>query len=165
MSTRTAYPARPGRGLLRSPLAAAPHSPSPEHRPGASPDRPAAYAAVPDPRPVTLDEFDEYLRTVNDGDGRPYEEATIHAYVYPAKALDAWMTANGLDGDFTAVDVACTRRQPGRPAARVVIGPEGLAAREPGGAETVLWSRRCWLAGDDVPVQDVDGGVNFVLAG
>ena len=54
--------------------------------------------AVPDPRSVTLDEFDDHLRTVNNRDGRPYEEATIHAYVYPAKALDAWMTANGLDG-------------------------------------------------------------------
>jgi len=51
------------------------------------PDRAAAHAAVPDPRSVTLDEFDEYLRTVNNRDGRPYEEATIHAYVYPAKAL------------------------------------------------------------------------------
>ena len=106
MPTRTAYPARPRRGPLRSPLAAAPHSPLPEHRPGASPDRAATHAAVPDPRSVTLDEFDEYLRTVNNRDGRPYEEATINAYVDPAKALDAWMTANSLDGDFTTVDTA-----------------------------------------------------------
>ena len=62
--------------------------------------------AVPDPRSVTLEEFDDYLRTVNNRDGRPYEDATIHAYVYPAKALDAWMTANGLDGNFTTVDTA-----------------------------------------------------------
>jgi len=48
MPTHTAYPARPRRGPLRSPLAAAPHSPLPEHRTGASPDRPAAHAAVPD---------------------------------------------------------------------------------------------------------------------
>jgi len=110
MPTRTAYPARPRRGPLRSPLAAAPHSPSAAIRPGASPDRAAAHAAVPDPRSVTLDEFDEYLRTVNNRDGRPYEEATIHAYVYPAKALDAWMTANGLDSDFTTVDTAMLNR-------------------------------------------------------
>ena len=83
MPTRTAYPARPHRGPLRSPLAPAPHSPLPEHRTGASLDRSAAHAGVPDPRSVTLDEFDEYLRTVNNRDGRPYEEATIHAYVYP----------------------------------------------------------------------------------
>jgi hypothetical protein len=39
MPTRTAYPARPRRGPLRSPLAAATHSPSAAIRPGASPDR------------------------------------------------------------------------------------------------------------------------------
>ncbi len=99
MLTRTAYPARPRRGPLRSPLAAAPHSPLTATPPGASPDRPAAHAAAPDPRSVTLDEFGDYLRTVNNRDGRPYEEATINAYVFPAKALDAWMTASGLDGD------------------------------------------------------------------
>ena len=110
MPTRTAYPARPRRGPLRSPLAAGPHSPLPEHRPGASPDGSAAHAAAPDPRSVTLDEFDEYLRTVNNRDGRPYEEATINAYVFPAKALDAWMTANALDGDFITVDTALLNR-------------------------------------------------------
>ncbi len=85
MPTRTAYPARPRRGPLRSPLAAAPHSPLAATRPGASPDRPAAHAAAPDPRSVTLDEFGDYLRTVNNRDGRPYEEATIHAYVSPPR--------------------------------------------------------------------------------
>ncbi len=110
MPTRTAYPARPRRVPLRSPLAAAPHSPLAATRPGASPDRPAAHAAAPDPRSVTLNEFGDYLRTVNNRDGRPYEEATINAYVSPAKALDAWMTANGLDGDFTTVDTALLNR-------------------------------------------------------
>lgn len=47
--------------------------------PGA--DRPAVHAAAPDPRSVTLDEFGDCLRTVNNRDGRPYEEATINAYV------------------------------------------------------------------------------------
>lgn len=61
MSTRTAYPARPRRGALRSPLAATPHSPLTAIRPRAEPDRAAAHAAVPDPRSVALDEFDEYL--------------------------------------------------------------------------------------------------------
>jgi hypothetical protein len=79
MPTYTAAPARPRRGPLRSPLAAAPHSSSAAIRPGGRPDRAAAHAAVPDPRSVTLDEFDEYLRTVNNRDGRPYEEATISA--------------------------------------------------------------------------------------
>ena len=59
MPTRTAYPARPRRGPLRSPLAAATYSPSAAIRPGASPDRAATHAAVPDPRSVTLEEFDD----------------------------------------------------------------------------------------------------------
>jgi hypothetical protein len=61
---------------------------------------------VPEPRAVTLDEFGDYLRTVTNRDGHPYEEATIGAYVYPAKALDAWLTAHGYDGDFTTVSTA-----------------------------------------------------------
>ena len=73
-------------------------------------DRPGAGTAAADPRSVTLEEFGDYLRTVNNRDGRPYEDATINAYVYPAKALDAWMTANGLDGDFTTVDTALLNR-------------------------------------------------------
>jgi site-specific recombinase XerD len=52
---------------------------------------------------VTIEEFRDYLCTVNNRDGRPYEDATINAYVYPAKALDAWLTAHGIDGDFTTV--------------------------------------------------------------
>ena len=85
MPTPTIYPARPRRGPLCSPLAAAPHSPSAASRSVASSGRTAAFAAVPDPRSVTLDEFDEYLRAVNDRDGRPYEQATINAYVYPPR--------------------------------------------------------------------------------
>jgi hypothetical protein len=39
-------------------------------------------------RGVTLAEFEEYLRTVNNRDGRPYAE-TINAYVAPGRNLDA----------------------------------------------------------------------------
>ena len=109
MSTRTAYPARPRRGPLRSPLAAAPHSPLPEHRPGASPDRPAAHAAVPDPRSVTLDEFDEYLRTVNNRDGRPYEEAVAKFTPY-SKIQDVNEPAR--DAIRTIITHARERAQP-----------------------------------------------------
>ena len=107
MSTRTT-PVRPRRGAPRSPLAAATQSLLPPIC------VPAGTGPVPsqaaDPRSLTLAEFADYLRTVNNRDGRPYEEATIHAYVYPAKALDVWMTANGLDGDFTTVDTALLNR-------------------------------------------------------
>ena len=109
MSTRTT-PVRPRRGALRSPLAAATQSlPPPTCLPadtGTAPSQPA----VADPRSLTLAEFGDYLRTINNRDGRPYEDATINAYVFPAKALDAWMTANSLDGDFTTVDTAMLNR-------------------------------------------------------
>jgi hypothetical protein len=37
-------------------------------------------------REETLAEFQGYLRTVNNRDGRPYEEKTITAYSDPAKS-------------------------------------------------------------------------------
>jgi hypothetical protein len=87
MSTRTA-PVRPRRGALRSPLAAATQSlPPPICLPadtGTAPSQPAAA----DPRSLTLAEFGDYLRTINNRDGRPYEDTTINAYVFRAKALD-----------------------------------------------------------------------------
>jgi hypothetical protein len=65
----------------------------------------AMTSAVPGPRTcppgaVTLAEFHDYLRTTNNQDGRPYEATTVNAYLSPAKALDAWMTSHGIDGDF-----------------------------------------------------------------
>jgi site-specific recombinase XerD len=56
-------------------------------------------------RGATLAEFEDYLRTVNNRDGRPYEERTIVSYVGAGKNLDAWMTGSGTDGDFTVLDV------------------------------------------------------------
>ena len=61
-------------------------------------------------RGVTLAEFEEYLRTVNNRDGRPYQEMTINAYVSPARNLDAWMAVRGIDEDFTACDTALLNR-------------------------------------------------------
>jgi hypothetical protein len=62
------------------------------------------------PRALQLSEFSDHLRTINSREGRPYEESTISTYMYPAKALDAWMTASGIEGDFTAVDTAVLNR-------------------------------------------------------
>jgi integrase/recombinase XerD len=61
-------------------------------------------------RSATLAEFEDYLRTLNSRDGRPYEEKTIISYVGPGKNLDAWMTGNGIDGDFTVLDVPTLNR-------------------------------------------------------
>jgi hypothetical protein len=58
----------------------------------------------------TLAEFEAYLRTMNNRGGRPYEERTIIVYMGPVKNLDAWMTANGIDGDFTEADTATLNR-------------------------------------------------------
>ena len=38
-------------------------------------------------RAATLAEFEDFLRTTNNRDGRPYEEASINAYVTPGKNL------------------------------------------------------------------------------
>jgi len=68
--------------------------------------RPAWEGPVLSDREATLAEFEDYLRTVNNRDGRPYEGKTISAYAGPGKHLDKWLTAQGVDGDFTAADTA-----------------------------------------------------------
>ena len=88
--------AQPTRGRAALPAAA----PSPRRRHGTGREPGGARRR----RSLTLTEFRDYLRTVNSRDGLPYQDATINAYIYPAKALDAWMTEKGLDGDFTTVD-------------------------------------------------------------
>ena len=55
---------------------------------------------------MTLAEFHDYLRTVNSREGRPYADATMSAYIFSVKALDAWLSANGTDGDFSSVNTA-----------------------------------------------------------
>jgi site-specific recombinase XerD len=98
----------PGR-VLKSPLAA----------PGFAPDRPnsdsGALATAPgradlSDREATLAEFRDYLRTVNNRDGRPLEEKTSAVYCDPVKNLDRWMTASKIDGDFTVIDTAVLNR-------------------------------------------------------
>lgn len=61
-------------------------------------------------REATLAEFEDYLRTVNSREGRPYEEKTISNYTGPGKNLDRWMTASGIDGDFTVLDTVTLNR-------------------------------------------------------
>jgi hypothetical protein len=61
-------------------------------------------------RQATIAEFEDFLRTTDNRDGRPYEDGSINAYVSPPKNLDAWLTANGIDGDFTVADTATLNR-------------------------------------------------------
>ncbi len=61
-------------------------------------------------RQATLAEFEDHLRTINNRDGRPYEERTIEAYLVPEKNLDAWLTAKGIHGDFTVADTTLLNR-------------------------------------------------------
>jgi hypothetical protein len=101
--------ARSGRAagrLLKSPLALASDYSRAEEPTASSGSRRTALTD----RGVTLAEFEDHLRTANNRDGRPYEEKTINAYVAPAKNLDGWMTAAGIDGDFTCADTALLNR-------------------------------------------------------
>jgi integrase/recombinase XerD len=92
--------------VLKSPLAA--------HSRGAAGSRVPVLAgtaahgtrAEMSARAITLQDFADYLLTTNNRAGRPYEDATVHNYVYAGKALDQWMTAKGIEGDFTACDTA-----------------------------------------------------------
>ena len=99
----------PGRAL-KSPLAVPGYCRLPLLRLTFGPLAPAPGRAALSDREATLAEFQGYLRTVNNRDGRPFEEKTITAYSDPAKSLDRWMTANGIDGDFTVVDTAMLNR-------------------------------------------------------
>ena len=79
--------------------------------PAAEPEARAADEGAPQSdRGITLAEFEEYLRSTNNRDGRPYEDRTIQAYVFPGKNLDAWMTAQGIEGDFTVADTGLLNR-------------------------------------------------------
>jgi hypothetical protein len=105
-STHGRYPGRP----LKNPLAA-PSGPRNDRWHGDLDD----FTAPPSPerltdRESTRAEFEDYLRTTTNKFGRPYEEATIDAYVGPAKVLDEWMTAKGIEGDYTVADVALLNR-------------------------------------------------------
>ncbi len=93
---------------LRSPLAVAGDYVQPDA--GGVPDARASAGPALTDRRATLAEFEDYLRTANNRDGRPYEEKTINAYSAPGKNLDAWLTAQGIDGDLTAVDTALLNR-------------------------------------------------------
>jgi len=113
-SARSHHPARPTparstTARLKSPLAA-PSGTSAVTAPTADAEGAALTGTVLSARGATLAEFEDYLRTVNSRDGRPYEEKTIVNYVGPGKNVDAWMTGNGVVGDFSVLDVPTLNR-------------------------------------------------------
>jgi len=78
-----------------------------------------SFSAVPDrPREMTggqlrammISEFGQWLRSRTNKEKRPFQDETIAAYQVAARALDAWMTSAGLDGDFTACDTGVLNR-------------------------------------------------------
>ena len=106
----------PSKPALKSPLRSATMSllgsPSPSaQEPG------FGYAPLP-PAEVTpqqlrqmqISEFTAWLRTQTNKHKRPFQEQTILDYAETARALDRWMTAESIDGDFTACDVVMLNR-------------------------------------------------------
>jgi hypothetical protein len=61
-------------------------------------------------RAMMISEFCQWLRSRTNQEKRPFQEETITAYKTAARALDAWMTASGLEGDFTGCDTGVLNR-------------------------------------------------------
>ncbi|MET8975893.1 tyrosine-type recombinase/integrase [Streptomyces sp. NPDC004539] len=72
--------------------------------------RSAALRVIPqDPdtsevRAAFLSDYATHLRATNNKHGRPYQEKTVRSYVESVRALDRWMTAEGMEGDYLSVD-------------------------------------------------------------
>ena len=99
---------------LKSPLRASTMSllTTPATGTGAEPDGRSPSDKPPTPeftaqqlRQMQISEFAAWLRTQTNKHRRPFQEETIRGYSETARALDLWMAAEGIDGDFTACDV------------------------------------------------------------
>lgn len=76
-----------------------------EHGLGWSPELTAAQL-----RRLMISKFRDWLGSRTNRNGRPFQADTVSAYADAAIALDAWMTAEGIDGDFTACDTVMLNR-------------------------------------------------------
>jgi hypothetical protein len=85
-------------------------SPVPARPGGLSPEGLVRGATPAEQRRVMISEFGEWLRTQTNRHGRLFQEETIWAYRDAALALSAWMTATGLETDFTGCDTAVLNR-------------------------------------------------------
>ncbi|WP_329306956.1 site-specific integrase [Streptomyces sp. NBC_01260] len=88
---------------LRSPLRA---SSSPTTTLRAVPDQ-LDQSAV---RAAFQQDYATHLRASNNKHGRPYQEKTVTAYCKAVRALDQWMTAEGMEEDFLSLDTALLNR-------------------------------------------------------
>ena len=61
-------------------------------------------------RRLMISEFRDWLGSRTNRNGRPFQADTISAYADAAIALDAWMSADGIDADFTACDTELLNR-------------------------------------------------------
>jgi integrase/recombinase XerD len=72
---------------------------------GRSPELTAAQL-----RRLMISEFRDWLRSRTNRNGRPFQADTVSAYADAAIALDTWMTAEDVDGDFTVCDTKMLNR-------------------------------------------------------
>ena len=61
-------------------------------------------------RRLMISEFRDWLGTRTNRNGRPFQPDTISAYADAAIALDAWMSAEGIEADFTGCDTGALNR-------------------------------------------------------
>jgi integrase/recombinase XerD len=61
-------------------------------------------------RAMQVSEFCQWLRSRTNQEKRPFQEQTITACKVAARALGAWMTTSGIDGDFTDCDAGMLNR-------------------------------------------------------
>ncbi|MEV5868455.1 tyrosine-type recombinase/integrase [Streptomyces tendae] len=57
-----------------------------------------------DTRAALLSEYSIHLRTVTNKHGRPYQDKTVRTYTEAVRAVGAWMSLEGLAGDYTSLD-------------------------------------------------------------
>jgi hypothetical protein len=100
------------RPALRSPLRSSTMpllAPSAVSQEAENPDRsavePALEVTAQQLRRMEISEFSAWLRTQTNKHKRSFQEETIRGYAETARALDLWMAAENIDGDFTACSV------------------------------------------------------------
>jgi integrase/recombinase XerD len=59
---------------------------------------------------LMISEYRDWLRSRTSRDGRPFQAETVSAYADAAIALDAWMTAEPIEDDFTVCGTAMLNR-------------------------------------------------------
>jgi hypothetical protein len=74
------------------------------------PERHPAELSPRDLRRLMISEYRDWLRSRTNRHGRPFQDETVSAYADAAIALDAWMTREGIEEDFTACDTAMLNR-------------------------------------------------------